>query len=90
MRCATCPFAGAIPIYLGAPNIAAFAPHPHSYLLVSDFASITALAAHVWYLAHNDTARLEYLAFKDPAVPLAPGFLRASRWCLPQFNASPL
>jgi len=29
--------AGTVPIYMGAENIADFAPHPHSYIATSDF-----------------------------------------------------
>ena len=31
--------AGAIPVYLGAPNIAEFAPGPHSFLDIRQFES---------------------------------------------------
>ena len=69
---------GTIPIYRGAPDIADYAPSPRSYILVDDFEDAHALAQYLFYLDGNQTARSEYLAFKDPSFPLAKGFLDAS------------
>jgi hypothetical protein len=38
---------GAVPVYLGAPNVAAFLPDPHAAILVSDFASVALLVAYL-------------------------------------------
>ena len=42
--------AGAVPVYLGAPNIASFAPDAESYIDVSKFPSPEALASHLLHL----------------------------------------
>ena len=72
--------AGAVPIYKGAPNIADFAPSPGSYILASDFADAAELGQYLVYLAQNESAWGEYLAFKRPQTLLAEGYLRASRF----------
>lgn len=69
---------GTIPIYRGAPDIADYSPFPGSYILADDFDDTHALAKYLLYLDANHTARNEYLAFKDPSVPLSKGFLHAS------------
>ena len=69
---------GAIPIYRGAPDVGDYAPAPGSYILADDFRDAGELADYLRYLDRNQTARLAYLAFKDPKVPLSPGYLRAS------------
>ena len=70
--------AGAVPIYRGAPNIAAFAPAPHSYISADEFASSKELGEYLQYLNTNASAWREYLSFKEPATPLAEGYKRAS------------
>jgi hypothetical protein len=45
--------AGAVPVYLGAPNIAEFAPDDNSYIDVNTFDSPQALAQHLLYLHEN-------------------------------------
>ena len=72
--------AGAVPIYLGAPNIEDFAPHAHSLIRAKAFADAGELAKYLNYLDSNSTAWEEYLRFKDPATPLSEGYLRASSY----------
>jgi len=72
--------AGAVPIYRGAPNIAEFAPAPHSYISADDFSGPGELGEYLKYLDSNASAWREYLRFKDPATPLAEGYKRASEY----------
>ncbi len=48
--------AGAVPVYLGAPNAADLAPDPHSFVSVRDFPGPPALAAHLLALAADPAA----------------------------------
>eukprot|EP01083_Nonionella_stella_P274935 933628_1 len=56
--------AGAIPVYLGAPNIKWFWPSSHSVIRVLDYPTTAALADHLLYLDGNRTAFREYLQWK--------------------------
>lgn len=49
--------AGAVPIYVGAPNIAEFAPHPDSYIDLRSFSS----AAELWELIQVSRSSYVYL-----------------------------
>lgn len=64
---------GSVPIYLGAPNVEAFAPGDRCYLNVDDFESPRALAECLGRLSRNEAAYAEYLAWKSK--PFRPGFL---------------
>eukprot|EP00339_Tiarina_fusa_P002680 CAMPEP_0117013152 /NCGR_PEP_ID=MMETSP0472-20121206/10910_1 /TAXON_ID=693140 ORGANISM="Tiarina fusus, Strain LIS" /NCGR_SAMPLE_ID=MMETSP0472 /ASSEMBLY_ACC=CAM_ASM_000603 /LENGTH=299 /DNA_ID=CAMNT_0004716391 /DNA_START=155 /DNA_END=1051 /DNA_ORIENTATION=+ len=55
--------AGAVPIYLGAPNIADFVPGERSFIHIADFESGDALAEYLTYLLDNEEAYLEYFAW---------------------------
>jgi glycoprotein 3-alpha-L-fucosyltransferase len=55
---------GSVPVYLGAPNVAKFAPAPKSIINVSSFASTKELADFLIDLARNDTKYNEYLEWK--------------------------
>lgn len=61
--------AGTLPIYYGAPNIHDHVPEK-SILSVGDYPSIEALAAHVNYLASNQSAYEEYHAWRKKPLPL--------------------
>jgi hypothetical protein len=65
---------GSVPVYLGAPNVARFAPGERCYLDVRDFAGPRELAAHLNALAANEAAYAELLAWKHR--PPREGFLR--------------
>ncbi len=56
--------AGSVPIYLGAPNVATFAPGEHSYINVQDFPNPKTLAGYVQSLLHDQAAYNEYFAWK--------------------------
>lgn len=59
---------GSIPIVAGRdgkPDYRRFAPE-RSYINVYDYPSVKELAAHLTYLANNETAYNEYLWFKRP------------------------
>jgi len=54
--------AGSVPVYLGAPNVAEFAPSAHSYIDVADFEGPDDLAR---YLNHLDQHEEEYEAYLE-------------------------
>ena len=60
--------AGSVPIVLGAPNVAAFAPAPDAYLDVRDFADPAALAARMEALVADERAYAAMLAWKTRGV----------------------
>lgn len=55
---------GAVPIYLGAPNIEHYLPNDKSAILVKDFDSVEAVADHVKMLHKDDNAYKTYLSHK--------------------------
>jgi hypothetical protein len=57
--------AGSVPVYLGAPDIDAFAPGAHCHVNVGDFASPRALARHLGMLAADEAAYQRHLAWKS-------------------------
>lgn len=63
---------GSVPVYLGAPNIADFAPGEHCYIDVRDFSSARALADHLLKLDKDDNAFRAYLGWKKR--PFRPAF----------------
>lgn len=65
--------AGSLPIYLGAPNVEAFAPGEHCYINVRDFESPRALAAYLKFLARDAYAYNAYFEWKQK--PFRPTFL---------------
>lgn len=56
--------AGTIPVYLGAPNIADFAPGEHCFIDIRDFKSPKALARYLLYLEENEKAYEAYFEWK--------------------------
>ena len=80
---------GAVPIYLGS-NLThrEFFPK-HSYIHVLDFPDYDALGNHLLYLASNETAYNEYLAWRKEPLPeflaskIASGLTsrQPERWC---------
>jgi hypothetical protein len=71
--------AGSVPVYLGAPNVARFAPGERSYLDVRDFAGPRALASHLTALAADEEAYAGLLAWKRR--PLREDFVRLFTAC---------
>jgi alpha-1,3-fucosyltransferase 10 len=61
--------AGTVPVYRGAPNIADFAPGPHSYIDANDFRGPAELAEYLTYLDGNDDAYLAYFAWRKNPDP---------------------
>jgi len=57
-------WSGVLPVYMGAPNAAKLLPSG-SVVLVNDFESPRALAEHLRYLERNETALLEYHAWRS-------------------------
>jgi hypothetical protein len=64
---------GSVPIYLGAPNVEAFAPGDRCYLDVNDFENPRALAERLWTLSRNEAAYEKYHAWRSK--PFRPAFL---------------
>jgi hypothetical protein len=64
--------AGTVPVYLGAPNVAAFAPGDDAYIDVADFSGPAELADHLSSLCRDDAAYLRHLAWR--ARGLSPQF----------------
>jgi hypothetical protein len=60
--------AGSVPVYLGAPNVADFAPGEHCFVDVTDFSGPQALAAHLVELDHDDTAYRQHHAWRSGPV----------------------
>ena len=60
--------AGSVPVYLGAPNVADFAPAPHSYIDTADFSGPDELAAYLNHLDQHDEEYQAYLAWKDEGL----------------------
>jgi hypothetical protein len=65
-------WAGAVPVYRGAPNVREFLPASDAAILVDDFESPRALADHLAALAADDAAYARHLAWKQR--PFAPRF----------------
>jgi hypothetical protein len=72
--------AGSVPIYLGAPNVADFAPGERCYLDTQDFPDPRSLAIHLQALLRDPTGYEELLAWKRrPLRPVFREFLDAQR-----------
>ena len=56
--------AGAVPIYLGAPNIDDFVPGENSYINIRDFNSADDLIDYLNFLNENDSAYLKFFDWK--------------------------
>ena len=56
--------AGSVPVYLGAPNVAEFAPSRRSYIDVTDFDGPVDLARYLNHLDENEDEYEEYLEWK--------------------------
>ena len=63
--------AGSVPVYRGCSSIVRFMPSPSSFINANNMTA-SALGALLNYLAGNETAYNEYLAFKRS--PLSEGF----------------
>lgn len=71
--------AGAVPIYLGAPNIDEFLPGPNSIIKVSDYESPEELAKYINYLLENEHEYKKYFEWKKQG--LSPTFKRHLENC---------
>lgn len=63
---------GVVPVYLGAPNVAEFAPGERCFINVRDFPSVSALVDHLHDLITDEGAYSEYLKWRE--APLAASF----------------
>jgi len=70
--------AGSVPIVLGAPNVADFAPAPGSYLDVADFTGPAALAQRIRELCDDEAAYASMLAWKVRGFSAAFGEMLAA------------
>lgn len=66
--------AGSVPVYLGAPNVADFAPGERCFINSADFSGPRALADFLLALAADEAAYQDYLAWKRQ--PLRPELRR--------------
>ena len=72
--------AGSVPVYLGAPNIADFAPSREAYIDAGQFSSPKALAEHLQALAADRDAYARHLEWKGQAFdPRLQDLLERSR-----------
>jgi len=60
--------AGSVPVYLGAPNVADFAPAAHSYIDVADFSGPEEVAAYLNHLDQHDDEYQSYLGWKQEGL----------------------
>ena len=58
-------YAGAIPIYYGAPNVEAVLPCKDCIINVADFANTNALAAHLHDVAKSPQLQQRYLKWRN-------------------------
>jgi alpha-1,3-fucosyltransferase 10 len=70
--------AGSVPVVLGAPNVADFAPAPGSYLNVADFEGPAALAQRIRELCADEAAYASMLAWKTRGFSSAFGEMLAA------------
>ena len=56
---------GSVPVYRGAPNVAAFAPAAHCFIDATDFAGPAEVAAYLNWLDQHDEEYRAYLAWKE-------------------------
>lgn len=56
--------AGSVPVYLGAPNVADFAPGPRSFIDTADFTGPADLAGYLNHLDQHPAEYEEYLSWK--------------------------
>ena len=61
--------AGAVPVYLGAPNWREFVPMNHSVIDASEFDSPEELASFLRELAQDDERYLEYHKWREQPLP---------------------
>jgi hypothetical protein len=66
-----CLLAGCVPVYLGAPNIAEFAPAPDSYIDATAFSDAAALARHLHAVASSPASYAQFFAWKNRPLPAA-------------------
>jgi hypothetical protein len=65
--------AGAVPVYLGAPNVEQFAPGDHCFINTADFSGPKELASYLQYLQDHPAEYDAYLAWKTR--PFRPAFV---------------
>eukprot|EP00755_Sulcionema_specki_P019860 Sspe_Gene.70519::Locus_41644_Transcript_2_2_Confidence_0.667_Length_1792::g.70519::m.70519 len=58
-------FAGAVPVYLGAPNVENFLPTSHSVIKISDFPSLSALGKYLRCLLRHPDQLKVYQSWKE-------------------------
>lgn len=74
---------GSVPVYLGAPNVEAFAPGDNCFIDATRFESPRALARYLLELAADEGRYAAYLRWKSE--PLRPSFLRMTEEVGPAF-----
>ena len=56
--------AGSLPIYIGAPDVERFVPHPSAIVRVESFVSLEALVEYLKELDHDDEKYLQHFEWK--------------------------
>jgi len=59
---------GSVPVYLGAPDVAGYAPGERCYLDVTDFSGPRALAERLSFLAEHESEYARYLEWKTTGL----------------------
>jgi hypothetical protein len=68
--------AGSVPVYLGAPNIADFAPGENCFINASGWESPESLARYLLEVAQDESLYCNYLEWKEkPFLPIFAGLL---------------
>ena len=60
---------GSVPIYLGAPNVRDYLPHPDSILLIEDFDSLEALVDYIKRASLDEKLYAKHMAWKSMKLP---------------------
>jgi hypothetical protein len=66
--------AGSVPVYLGAPNVDAFAPGDHCFINTADFPNPDSLAEYLRFLSRDASAYQRYFEWKSK--PFRPDFIK--------------
>jgi len=61
--------AGSVPIYLGAPNVRDYLPHPDSALLIEDFDNVEDLIEYVSLASEDEQLYSKHMAWKSREFP---------------------
>ena len=83
--------AGAIPVFLGHPEVGDFIPHPDAVIHVSDFDSPKALASYLKSVAQSPDLWFKHTKWRNSPGEITEKFVRAARFgrCLWRLGVKP-